>query len=607
MNKIYGFHGKYLRVNLRTKETQVETISPSVLEKFIGGRGIGAYFLSREVSPTIESLSEQNKLIFSNGPLSGTLIPGNNKICVTFKSPLTNSYSYSLCGGHFGPELKFAGYDGLIIEEKAESPVFLWIDDNQVEIKDASEIWGTLVPEAEDAIRKELGGDASIQIAVIGKSGENLNKYACITSGLFREFGRGGGGAVMGSKNLKGIAVRGSKDVRVADPQKVIEVSQSMTENLRSSAGGQIRRKYGTAELVEKINNNGFWVTRNFQSGYFEEGKNLEAEVMRKSVVIGDSSCFMCPIACGKRTATKISEDEEIIMEGPEFESIGSLGSACGISDWNTLLRATDICDKYGFDTMNGGITVAFAMEAFERGKIGLEETGGIELKFGNGEALLEVLKMIGEREGIGDILAEGVEYAAETFGAPELAMHSKGQTFAVYDPRGAKAMALTYATSPKGAHHMLATTFGAEIATGTRFKHEKKAELERNHQFSMCVVDSIGICSTMRAGIPLIHQAEAYSAVTGLNVTEEDLNKRSERIINLERMYNVKNGFSRENDTLPKRFIEEPMPDGASKGQTVDLEFLLDQYYEVMGWDEKGIPTQKKLKELDLQDFLKS
>ena len=432
-----------------------------------------------------------------------------------------------------------------------------------------------------------------------------MNRYACITSSLFREFGRGGAGAVMGSKKLKGIAIKGSKDVVVFDNKKVKELSELLSDNIRSSGGGVVRRKYGTNELVERINSRGFWVTRNFTGGYFEEGAGLEGPKMREAIVFGDSSCFMCPIACGKRTAITLSNGEELIMEGPEFETVGSLGSNCGISNWETLLKATSICDRYGMDTMNAGFCVSLAMECFEKGIINLKDTNDINLKFGNGDALIEVLELIGKREGIGNILAEGVKFAAEKFGAPELAMESKGQSFAVYDPRGAKAMALTYATSPKGAHHMIATTFGAEIAMGTRLEETNKALLQKNHQFSMCIVDSIGICSTMRGGVPLIHQAEAYSAVTGIEADEYSLNKAAERIINLERLYNVEIGFSRKDDTLPKRFTDEAMSEGESKGQTVDLEFLLDEFYETMGWDENGIPTKEKLNELDIADIL--
>jgi aldehyde:ferredoxin oxidoreductase len=408
----------------------------------------------------------------------------------------------------------------------------------------------------------------------------------------------------MGSKNLKGIAISGSKDIMVADPDKVINLSKRMIENLRESQIGKTRRQFGTMELVERINNAGFWVTRNFTEGYFEEGFKLEGKQMREKIVSGDSSCFGCPIACGKWTYITTKDDEKIYMEGPEFETIGMLGSNCGISNWETLLKATKICDTYGFDTINAGACVAMMMEAYETRRISKEHTNGVELNFGNDEALLQILEKIGKRDGLGDILAKGVAKAAEFLNIPDLAIHSKGQSFPVYDPRGAKAMALTYATSPKGAHHMLATTFGLELALGNRFEIKGKGLLERNHQFSMCVVDSIALCSTMRGGIPLEDQAKAYSAVTGLSIDENDLNDAAERIINLERMYNVKLGFNRSHDTLPKRFIEEPMPKGESKGQTVDLNSLLNDYYSVMEWDSNGIPTKEKLEKLNLSNI---
>jgi len=605
MVKYGGLTGKLLRINLTIEKYSEEKINPKLWKKFIGGRGLGAYYLTEEVPPQIDPLDSENKLIFMNGPLVGTLIPGNNKICVTFKSPLTNSYSYSLCGGHWGPELKFAGYDGLIIEGKAKDPVYVWINNNEIKIKPAYKILGKLIPDSDKEIRKEIGYDKTVQIALIGPAGEKLVNYACITSGLYREFGRGGAGAVMGSKNLKGIALSGSNDVHVANPKKVIELSKELIQNLRESRGGKIRREFGTLELVERINNAGFWVTRNFTEGYFEEGYKLEAKQMREKIVVGDSSCFGCPIGCGKRTYIKTQDHKELLMEGPEFETIGMLGSNCGISSWETLLKASRICDSYGFDTINAGACISMVMEAYEEGKLNLKDTDGIEMNFGNDIALIQVLEKIGKREGLGDILAQGIVKASQILEIKDYAMHSKGQSFPVYDPRGAKGMALTYATSPKGAHHMFATTFGTELATGNRFKIEGKGMLERDQQFSMGIVDSIALCSTMRAGIPIGDQARAYTAVTGVKVDSERLIHAAERIINLERMYNVKCGFDRSQDKIPKRFTEEPMPKGESIGQIVELDSLLDDYYKVMGWDSKGIPTEKKLKELDLINLI--
>jgi aldehyde:ferredoxin oxidoreductase len=596
--------GKLLRINLTTGESREDAIPAELWEHFIGGRGLGAYYLTKEVPPEVEPLDPENKLIFMNGPLAGTLIPGNNKICVTFKSPLTNTYSYSLCGGHWGPELKFAGYDGLIVEGKAKNPVYITINNNSVELKSAENIWGKLIPESEKLLREGVGGDKTVQIALIGPAGEKLVNYACITAGLYREFGRGGAGAVMGSKNLKGIAITGSVDVNVANHEKVVQLSKELITDLRESRGGKVRREYGTMELVERVNNAGFWVTRNFTEGYFEEGYKLEGKQMREEIIIGDSSCFGCPIGCGKRTYIKTKGNEQYLMEGPEFETVGMLGSNCGTSSWETLLKASKICDTYGFDTINAGACVSMVMEAFESGRLSLDDTDGIKASFGNDEALLQILEKIGRREGLGDILATGPAEAGKILKIEELAMHSKGQSFPVYDPRGAKGMALTYATSPKGAHHMLATTFGAELSTGTRFEIEGKGNLERDHQFSMAIVDSIALCSTMRAGIPLDNLLKAYSMVTGIEHDITSFLKAAERIINLERMYNVNLGLDRCHDTLPKRFLKETLPSGESKGQIVELDALLDDYYNVMGWTSKGIPTEEKLKELELTQY---
>ncbi len=596
--------GKLLRINLTTEECREEEIAPEQWESFIGGRGLGAYYLTKEVPPNVGPLSPENKLIFMNGPLAGTLIPGNNKICVTFKSPLTNTYSNSLCGGHWGPELKFAGFDGLIIEGKAKKPVYITIKNDKIEFKSAEKLWGKLIPESENLLRKELGDDKTIQIALIGPAGEKLVNYACITAGLYREFGRGGAGAVMGSKNLKGIAITGSTDVSVANPEEVFQLGKELIRDLKESRGGKVRREYGTMELVERVNNAGFWITRNFTEGYFEEGYKLEGKRMREEIIIGDSSCFGCPIGCGKRTYISTKNNEKLLMEGPEFETVGMLGSNCGISSWETLLKASKICDTYGFDTINAGACVSMVMEAFETGRLTLEDTDGIKMSFGNDEALLKTLEKIGRRDGLGDILAKGPAEASKVLKIEELAMHSKGQSFPVYDPRGAKGMALTYATSPKGAHHMLATTFGAELSTGTRFEIEGKGSLERDHQFSMAIVDSIALCSTMRAGIPLDNLLKAYSTVTGIDHDITSFLKAAERIINLERMYNINLGLDRKHDTLPKRFLEETLPSGESKGQIVELDALLDDYYNVMGWNSNGVPTEEKLKELELTQY---
>jgi aldehyde:ferredoxin oxidoreductase len=619
---------KILRVDLTRTRCTVETIAEDVTDRFLGGRGLGAYYLFKEVPAEVDPLSARNKLFFFNGPLAGSLIPGSNKICLTFKSPLTGIYSYSLCGGHWGPVLISAGFHGLVVEGKAEQPVYLLIQDGAAELRSAESLWGKTIPHTEEAIRAELvsgkangkaGGkavkgqdapgrgegrgihDRDIQVAAIGPAGENLVKYACITSGLYREFGRGGAGAVMGSKNLKAIAVIGSGGPEIHDPERMMEVSARLTEKLKASPNFANRHDLGTPSLVETVNNRGFWPTRNFSQGFFEQGSQLDGPTMKKEIVTGNVSCYACPIACGKNTRIESERYGTMIMEGPEFETIGLLGANCGIGDWESLARATRTCDENGMDTMSAGACLSLAMECFQRGRIGKKDTGGLELTFGNGEAAVAMLEMIAQRRGIGSILAEGVKAAAESFGAPEAAIHSKGLSPGAYDPRGAKGMALTYATSSKGAHHMFATTFGAEIAADNRLEESGKGELQRSHQFSMCVVDSLGMCSTMRIGLAQEDMAEGLEAVSGWKLSPEDLNLIAERIINLERMYNVRLGLDRRNDTLPERFLKDAFTAGESAGQTVDLETLLDEYYRLMGWDGNGIPSPRTLERLEL------
>jgi aldehyde:ferredoxin oxidoreductase len=601
MNSVFGVTGKVARVNLGAGTARSEPVPADRLEMYIGGRGLGARFLYDEVAADADPLSAGNKLVFMNGPLGGSLVTGSNKINLAFKSPLTGTYSYSLCGGHWGPELKFAGLDGLIVEGAAEEPVYLWINDGRIEVRPAAGLWGKTIPETEKALRAELGGDERIQIACIGPAGEKLNRYACITAGWYREFGRGGCGAVMGAKKLKAIAVRGTGDIRVHDPKSMMEFAETLYRDLKAHPKAKDRRTYGTNEMLKTVNDLGYFCTRNFTGGYFPEGARIDGPRMREDIVVGDASCYACPVACGKRSRAG-GAFGSVLLEGPEFETIGLVGANCGVSDWDAIVKATQICDEYGFDTMNAGGAVALAMECFEKGILTAKDTGGLELRFGSGPALVEALRMIAERRGIGDILAEGIKAAAEHFGAPELGMHSKGQGFAVYDPRGCKGMALTYALSPKGAHHMYATTMGPEMAAKNTLSIEGKGKLQRDQQFSMCIADSIAVCSTLRVALSVKALAQAFTMATGVAMDEQGLLTAAERIINLERMYNARMGLSRKDDTLPERFLREPLPEGYAKGSTVDLDPMLDEYYALMGWDSNGIPTMEKLSELGLQ-----
>lgn len=592
--------GRLLRVDLCTGKKVVEEIPAEIIRKFLGGRGLGAYYFDREVAPGADPLGPRNKLIFTCGPLMGTMAPGSNKVCVTFKSPLTGTYSYSMCGGHWGPELKFAGYDALVVEGTSEHPVYLFIDDENVHICPADHLWGQLIPDTDRALMEETG-DPFVKVACIGPAGEKLNRMACITAERFREFGRGGAGAVMGAKKLKALVLRGSRGVSVQRPQDIASLAEKMAKDLRRHITIQARRRYGTPEMVEGINYLGFWSTRNFSAGQFEDAGKISGQAMKKEIVLGDSSCYACPVACGKRSAVNSARYGRVDLEGPEFETIGLLGANCGVSQWEYIVQATKICDSYGMDTMSSGAAVAMIMEAFERGRISPEQLDGAKPRFGDGQAMVDLLQKIGERQGIGGILAEGVQPAAEQLGISDLAMHVKGLPLPTYDPRGCKGMALTYGTSPKGAHHMVSPTMGLEIA-GDRFSVEGKGLLVRKTQQHMAIVDSLSLCSSMRFVLNLEGQLQLLQGAAGLVLSEEEAMQAGERILNLERMCNVRLGFGRQQDVLPRRFLTEELPQGLSGGQVVEMDALLDDYYSVMGWDAMGVPTPEKLNELGLK-----
>lgn len=600
MAEIGAVQGQILRVNLSTGKVSREAVPEEVYKKYLGGRGAGAYYLYRELAPGTDPLGEENKLIFFNGPMAGTMAPGANKINVSFKSPLTYTYSFSLCGGHFGPELKFAGYDGLIIEGKAKEPVYLFIENEEVVLKSAKSLWSQTIPQTNKLLKSELGGDHSLKVACIGPAGEKLNRMACITADWYREFGRGGGGAVMGSKNLKAIVVRGTKDVKAASPSKLANYVKELYKEFKAHPKVYARRWYGTVEMLEGINKLGFWSTKNFSEGYFAPGEKMTGPQMREQVIVGDCSCYACPIACGKISEITSPRYGRFLLEGPEFETVGLLGPNCGIGDWEIIIKVTQILDHNGIDTISAGAAFSFAMEAFAKGIITEKDTDGLRLDFGHGEALIALAEKMVEREGLGDLLAEGVKAASEKLGAPQLAIHSKGLPPATYDPRGCKGMALTYATSPKGAHHMISPTMGAEIA-GDRFAEKGKAGMVRDIQLQMALVDSLGYCSTMRFVYTMDKQVDLFKLATGLNYSKEELLLAGERIFNLERLFNVREGFSRKDDTLPRRFLEEALPEGPSQGQTIDLPSMLDEYYQVMGWSKDGIPKEETLQRLGL------
>jgi len=602
VSNVVGLTGRMLRVDLSSGEVKAVATPRDRFERFLGARGVGASMLFDELEPHTDPLSPANKLIFLTGPLVGTMAPGANKVTVSFRSPLTETYSFSLCGGHLAPEIKFAGFDGLVIEGRSDRPVYLSIDNGKATLRDAAHLWGKLTHDTEDALRAELG-DPELRVAAIGPAGERQVRYACIQADYHREFGRGGGGAVMGSKNLKAIAARGTGSVEVADAAALAEIAEQVYAELAEHPKARLRRRFGTAEMVEGTNHFGYWATRNFTTGHFEEADRLTGPALKEKLFIGDNSCYACPVACGKVSPVRRGPFEGQTIEGPEFETVGLLGANCGVSDPDAIVAATAICDAYGFDTMSAGATISLAMEAYEQGILGPEDTGGVDLRFGNGEALVAVAQQIGERRGLGDVLAEGSRRAAERFGVPDLAMQVKGQEMATYEPRGVVGMGLSYAISPKGGHHMIAPTMGLETAgdPARRLIPDGKAKMVRDTQLIMTIVDSLAMCSSMRFVLGLESMLRLYRAVTGIALGEEEALRIAERVDNLERLFNLREGLTRAHDTLPRRLLQEAMPSGSSQGNTVPLDTMLDEYYRLMGWDSHGVPTPERMQELGL------
>lgn len=601
---MHGYMGKLLRVNLSTGEIKVEPLKEGLAKSFIGGRGLATKLLYDEIDPTVDPFSPENKLIFATGPLTGTTAPTGGRYMAVTKSPLTGYIAASNSGGFFGAELKFAGYDMLIVEGKAEHPVYISIKDEDVEIKDASHLWGKRVGETTDRLLEEFG-DRKAQVACIGPAGENLVRFASIMNNKHRAAGRSGVGAVMGSKGLKAVVVRGSKKVELADKERFMSVVKEKIDKIKKNpiTGGGLP-KYGTAVLVNIINENGLYPTNNFQTGVFKYAYEQSGEALVSKYLVRTQPCFACPISCGR-----VSYHPAVgVTEGPEYESIWALGATCGINDLASIVIANHLCDEFGLDTISTGGTLAAAMELYERGIIKQEELGDAPpLRFGNSEVLHYYIEKIAKREGFGDKLAEGGYRLAESYGHPEYSMSVKKQELPAYDPRGAEGHGVEYATSNRGGCHVRGYMISPEIL-GVPQKldphdiSEEKVKWVKLFQDLTAVIDSSGMCLFTSFALGADDYADLLNAATGFDFSTDEWLKNGERIWNLERLFNIKAGLNpAKEDTLPERLLEEPMPEGPHKGHVVRLSELLPKYYKVRGWDEKGYPTEERLKELNL------
>ena len=599
-----GWIGTILRINVATGSIRKENLDPAIAQKFMGGRGLGTYMMSREVSPAIDPLDPDNKLIFAAGPLSGTNAPASSHWNVVTKGPLTGTIAASSSGGMFGAMLKYAGYDALVVEGKAEKPIYIWIKDDNVEIRDAAQLWGKPTPETTEMIRALTDEEASV--SCIGPAGENLTLLANIMNECNRAAGRSGVGAVMGSKNLKAVAVRGTGAVRVPDPKVFRNAMVKAKAKLKAHpVGGTGLRLFGTDVLINILNESGGLPTRNFRESSFANADKVGGESLAKRLLIRARGCIACTISCGR--ATKVTNpDYKGQGEGPEYETAWAFGPDCGVDDLDAIAKANYLCNEYGIDTIGLGATVACAMDLFEHGIITGEDTDGIALNFGNAKAMVEMVRKTAFGEGFGKKLGLGSYRLADSYGHPEYSMSVKKQEMPAYDPRAVQGMGLTYATSNRGGCHVRGYMTSVEILGNPvkldNLTTEGKAQWDIIFQDLTAAIDSAGMCLFATFGLGGDDLAELVSAATGVQYTTNEFLKTGERIWNLERLYNIKAGFTHKDDKLPPRMSEDAIQSGPAKGYVSKLDKMLPEYYALRGWDTSGMPTPERLESLELK-----
>ena len=608
--------GKILRVDLTAGTLKVGPTSMDIARKYIGGKGYSTYLLyrylkeyeSKGVPPAdVDPLGPENVLIFSTGP--GTGVPGfpssGRYHVMALRSPLTGSIGSANSGGEWGAFLKFSGFDAVVIEGSSESPVYLAILNGEAELRDASDLWGKNVLDTCRILKKKVGGK-NTSVACIGPAGENLARMACIVNDEHRAAGRTGVGAIMGSKKLKAIVVSGEGKVQIANPDKFREVSKRCLEVMRKNAvTGEGLPTYGTSILINIINAAGGLPYKNWQTGVNPNADKISGETLAETYLTDRRACWGCTIACGRVTSVKSGPFQILSSEGPEYESIWALGGSTGVKELDAIVKANHYCDELGLDPISMGSTIAAAMELNERGYIPKEDLQGLDLRFGNAAALVEAVWRTAYRVGFGKYLALGSKRLCEIYGHPELSMSVKGLEMPAYDPRAMKGIGLTYATANRGGCHVTGYTVSPEIL-GIPEKIEPltpegKAKWAKTFQDFTCVVNSTVNCLFVTFALGAKDYAELLSAVTGWDLTEEEILKIGERIYNLERLILNKYGLYGKDDTLPKRLLEEPMPEGPAKGQVVELEEMKEEYYRLRGWVD-GAPTPEKLKELEIE-----
>jgi aldehyde:ferredoxin oxidoreductase len=609
-----GFTGRILRVNLNTEKLSFETIEEIFYRRYFGGRGLISYYLLKELEPGIDPLGTENKLIFACGPVTGAPVSGSGRHSVGAKSPLTGAYGEAEAGGYWGTELKQAGFDAIIVEGKASNPVYLWIKDQKVEFRDASRLWGLEIKKSQETIQHDLK-DKTIKVAQIGPGGEKQVRYACVVNDMHHVAGRCGMGAIMGSKNLKAVAVKGTTRVPVHKPKRLRKLAMWMAQNVDNIA--QSLHTYGTGDAMDVYVETGNLPIRNFRDGDFPEADQISAQAIKEHVRVDMGTCFACAVACKKRVKVKEPWNVNPEYGGPEYETLAALGSNCGVSNLKAICKANELCQRYSIDTISTGVTISFAMECFEHGLFTKQDTDGLDLSFGNAESMVKMVELIGEKRGLGALLAEGSKRAAEHIGngAEEFAVHIKGQEVPMHDPRLKRGEALGYAVSPTGADHVhnIHDTFlypqlpkkynslGILEPVPVEDFGPKKVRLYKyvgqwrtlNNFLVMCLFTPWSV----------VQKVDIVRSVTGWKTTAFELMKVVERGNTLTRVFNNREGFTEKNDWLPPRFFK-PKTSGALNKTSInpeDLQKAKLTYYDMMGWTEQGIPKKSTLEELDI------
>jgi len=616
MSERFGWTGKILKVDLSVGAIRAEEIDPSIQGHFIGGRGINAWILRQGLTGSIDPFGPENPLVFGAGPLVGTLIPANGRFNVSSRSPLTTLLGDANAAGLWAPLLKRAGLDGIVFRGISERPVYLFVTEERAEIRDASHLWGKTVSETDQELRREHGQRA--HVLSIGPAGENLVRFASIMSDVDRAAGRTGNGAVMGSKRLKAIVVCGKLKVPVADPDKVHSLAQEIKAAMLSAPSYKTRSQLGTPMVILLYNQMGVLPVKNHQTGIFEGAERISGEHLKEKYVTRLKSCYCCPVHCSRYSEVREGKYAGTRLEGPEFETLCFMGSNIGQDELEPILYLNRRLNDLGMDSISTGGTIAYAMECYERGLIGQKEVDGLDLTWGNTDAVIQLVDRIAYRQGFGNLLAEGVRLAATKIrGSDRYALHVKGMEVPGQEVRGLKAWGLGWATASRGGDHCRAfpvmetiwspqqalAFFGTEKAAD-RFAYEGKPAMVKWAEDLGAVIDSLGLCKIayVSLGISPDLIASAYQAVTGVKSDVNQLLKAGERINNLERLVNLKLGLTPSMDTLPARFVEEPLPEGPGKGEVVKIRQMIEEYYRLRKWDlATGYPDDAKLKELSL------